>query len=253
MPGEFALYDRLSGGRDDRVLREPAGRRRYRRTRQSLIDRFEHRSDAEVQGVLEGQQAEDRARHRPPAPARAAYPRRADVGTRPARPADVLRGHPRGAGGGPNGLPVEPHPLRGRADVRPGGDHPALARDGCLGAPEGGRVGSRAEVRRFQGPRVRARRPVRAPVAPGQRPRRPLPWDGARGCLAIAGDAVVDGEACVLDEAGRPSFSALQQGTGTLVFFAFDCLEAAGEPFLDLPSRSGEPAWPCCSTPVARR
>ena len=32
--------------------------------------------------------------------------------------------HPRGEGGGPDGLPVEPHPVRGREDLRPGRDHP---------------------------------------------------------------------------------------------------------------------------------
>ena len=50
-------------------------------------------------------------------------------------------------------------------------------------------------------------------------------------------DCVVDGEVCALDENGRPSFSAMQQGApGTpLVYEVFDVLEIAGEPVLDRP------------------
>ena len=50
-------------------------------------------------------------------------------------------------------------------------------------------------------------------------------------------DCVVDGEVCALDDQGRPSFSAMQQGkAGTpIVFFVFDLLELEGEPLLDLP------------------
>ena len=47
-------------------------------------------------------------------------------------------------------------------------------------------------------------------------------------------NGVLDGEVCALDAAGRPSFSAMQQGTGTLVFYVFDLLEADGEPLVDL-------------------
>src|SRR5919198_400950 len=52
-------------------------------------------------------------------------------------------------------------------------------------------------------------------------------------------ECVVDGEVCALDEQGRPSFSAMQQGKpGTpLVYEAFDVLELDGEPILDLPLR----------------
>jgi bifunctional non-homologous end joining protein LigD len=46
--------------------------------------------------------------------------------------------------------------------------------------------------------------------------------------------AVVDGEVCALDDQGRPSFSAMQQGGAPLVFYAFDLLEADGEPIIDL-------------------
>ena len=50
-------------------------------------------------------------------------------------------------------------------------------------------------------------------------------------------ECVLDGEVCALDERGRPSFSAMQQGKkGTpLVYEAFDLLEVDGVPILDLP------------------
>jgi bifunctional non-homologous end joining protein LigD len=48
---------------------------------------------------------------------------------------------------------------------------------------------------------------------------------------------VLDGEVCALDDSGRSSFSAMQQGkAGTpLVYYAFDVLEVEGEPLIDLP------------------
>jgi bifunctional non-homologous end joining protein LigD len=48
-------------------------------------------------------------------------------------------------------------------------------------------------------------------------------------------DCVLDGEVCALDDAGRPSFSAMQQGSGTLVIELFDLLEREGEPLVELP------------------
>jgi bifunctional non-homologous end joining protein LigD len=45
--------------------------------------------------------------------------------------------------------------------------------------------------------------------------------------------AVLDGEVCALDDQGRPSFSAMQQGTGPLVYYVFDLLEADGDPLVD--------------------
>jgi bifunctional non-homologous end joining protein LigD len=49
-------------------------------------------------------------------------------------------------------------------------------------------------------------------------------------------ECVVDGEVCALDDQGRPSFSAMQQGKpGTpLVYEVFDLLELDGEPVVDL-------------------
>jgi bifunctional non-homologous end joining protein LigD len=50
-------------------------------------------------------------------------------------------------------------------------------------------------------------------------------------------DAVVDGEVVAIDEEGRPSFSAMQQGkAGTpILYYVFDLLEVEGEPVIDLP------------------
>ncbi len=50
-------------------------------------------------------------------------------------------------------------------------------------------------------------------------------------------DCVLDGEVCALDESGRSSFSAMQQGKpGTpIVYYVFDLLEVEGEPLVDLP------------------
>ena len=46
---------------------------------------------------------------------------------------------------------------------------------------------------------------------------------------------MLDGEVCALDERGRSRFSLLQQGTGHLVYYAFDLLEAGAESVVGLP------------------
>jgi bifunctional non-homologous end joining protein LigD len=54
--------------------------------------------------------------------------------------------------------------------------------------------------------------------------------------LAIrSSDAVLDGEICALDEAGRSRFSLLQEGGGTGVLVLFDALEVESSPLVDLP------------------
>ncbi|MGH3126332.1 MAG: DNA ligase D, partial [Gaiellaceae bacterium] len=54
--------------------------------------------------------------------------------------------------------------------------------------------------------------------------------------LAIrSADAVLDGEICALDEAGRSRFSLLQEGGGTGVLVLFDALEVESTPLVDLP------------------
>jgi bifunctional non-homologous end joining protein LigD len=50
-------------------------------------------------------------------------------------------------------------------------------------------------------------------------------------------NAVVDGEVARIDTSGRTSFSELQQGSGQLVYYAFDLLELDGKPLVDLPLR----------------
>ena len=47
-------------------------------------------------------------------------------------------------------------------------------------------------------------------------------------------DCVLDGEVCALDDEGRASFSAMQQGSGPLVLYLFDVLEIDGEPLVEL-------------------
>jgi bifunctional non-homologous end joining protein LigD len=53
--------------------------------------------------------------------------------------------------------------------------------------------------------------------------------------LGALPDCVLDGEVCALDAQGRSSFSAMQQGSGPLVYFVFDLLEEAGQPLVDRP------------------
>ena len=50
-------------------------------------------------------------------------------------------------------------------------------------------------------------------------------------------DCVIDGEVCALDEAGRSSFSEMQQlkPSTPLVYYVFDLLEVEGESLVDLP------------------
>ena len=48
-------------------------------------------------------------------------------------------------------------------------------------------------------------------------------------------ECVVDGEVCALDEQGRPSFSAMQQGRRSLVYAVFDVLEVDAVSVVDLP------------------
>src|SRR5581483_262877 len=50
-------------------------------------------------------------------------------------------------------------------------------------------------------------------------------------------DAVVDGEVIALDERGRASFSAMQQGSTRLAYEVFDLLELDGDPLVGLPLR----------------
>lgn len=78
------------------------------------------------------------------------------------------------------------------------------------------------------------------------RTRKGLDWTDRFAGIAEAAadlpDAIVDGEAVVLDEAGQPDFAALQAalaegGEDEIIFFAFDLLFAQGEDLRSLPLR----------------
>jgi bifunctional non-homologous end joining protein LigD len=63
-----------------------------------------------------------------------------------------------------------------------------------------------------------------------------FPGVAAAVLAALSGhDAVLDGEVVAFDAQGRPSFSAMQTGSGSLVYYVFDLLEADGEPLLEMP------------------
>jgi bifunctional non-homologous end joining protein LigD len=47
-------------------------------------------------------------------------------------------------------------------------------------------------------------------------------------------DCVLDGEVCALDEEGRSSFSAMQQGNAAIVYYVFDVLELESRSLIDL-------------------
>ena len=49
-------------------------------------------------------------------------------------------------------------------------------------------------------------------------------------------DCVVDGELCMLDEDGRPSFSLMQRGEGSPAYYLFDLLELERRPLIDQPA-----------------
>ncbi|PVM81998.1 DNA ligase D [Caulobacter endophyticus] len=78
------------------------------------------------------------------------------------------------------------------------------------------------------------------------RTRKGLDWTerfaGVAEGAADLPDAIIDGEAVVLDEAGQPDFAALQAalaegGEGEIIFFAFDLLFSGGEDLRALPLR----------------
>ncbi len=74
----------------------------------------------------------------------------------------------------------------------------------------------------------------------------------ALGQAVRSRSAVLDGEICALDESGRSGFGLLQQGTGTLVFVAFDVLELDGESIVTCTyARRREALKPLLDTSVA--
>jgi ATP-dependent DNA ligase len=59
----------------------------------------------------------------------------------------------------------------------------------------------------------------------------------AKALAALPNETVIDGEVVALDEAGRPSFNALQNGSAgaTIVYYVFDVMVLAGRNVMDEP------------------
>ena len=116
-----------------------------------------------------------------------------------------------------------------RADARdPGGRRPK--REGLDLRDQVGRVQSHLPARRGGEAELREQGRARRTEVRGRRA------CAAEGAPDIP-DCVVDGEVCALDEQGRPSFQAMQQGSGSLVLELFDLLELEAS---------------CCSTDRSR-
>ena len=150
--------------------------------------------EVEARGAVAREPAADPARHGPRPRPGAARPRRAVLGTRPARHGDHDRGRPRACGGRRRGALLEPPAgprrgrLRGRRDHRPRPDRrfgPDRRAQGCLGPAasrhRGGRHGWRVDRQPSGRPGPRAqrrpdeaarRRPGPARRAPGRRSHR---------------------------------------------------------------------------------
>ena len=175
LPGELSLYPNLTGRETLRYLANLRGGVDWDYVAE-LTERLD--CDLEPQGgrPLDRQQAQGRPHPGVHAPARAAHPRRAHLGPRPARPARVLPPAGRGPGRRPDGLPLVARAARGAARVRPrrlraGG----RARGGGRRrrAHRQGRARDRGRVRRA-GPAVglrrRPRRDRRRPPTARRRP-----------------------------------------------------------------------------------
>ena len=138
--------------------------------------------------------------------------------------------------------------LRKRDDGRRGaGRRRAAATSRCSrrsrarGVADGRRLAVRGQVGRLPRARLRPRRRGRRLVSRnGNDLTERFPNVAKEVAKAVkTPDCVLDGEVCALDEHGRPSFSAMQQGKpGTpIVYEVFDLLEVEGEPLVDLPLR----------------
>lgn len=95
--------------------------------------------------------------------------------------------------------------------------------------PEGG---GRAYELRLDGYRalgIKNRRD-RAPLAERQGFQPKLSGDRAQALADLPDETVIDGEVVALDEAGRPSFNALQNGAAgaTIFFYVFDVMVLGG-------------------------
>ena len=154
LPGEFALYDRLTGGQTIEYFANLRGGvdPLYQA---DLIARFDLDPSRRFREYSRGNKQKVglviALQHRP----ELLVLDEPTAGPGPARPADVLRAPPRDGRRGPHGLPLLAHPGRGREDVRPGGDHPR-------GSAGQGRPGRGAARSRAPPGRAALRRPVPA-------------------------------------------------------------------------------------------
>ena len=173
LPGELALYERITGEEVLRYVRRPARRRSGIRGRVARARRPPRRGpDQTDPRAVARQQAEDRPRAGVHARPRSADPGRTHPGPRPARAADLLLDGRGGARARRHHLPELARHARGRAPLRPRRHHPR-------GSPRDGRRHRRAEGEGAAPPRVPLRRAragvgVRAPAGceGGRRARR---------------------------------------------------------------------------------
>ena len=154
LPGDLALYPKLTGRAVLDYLAAAARRRRPARARlaRGALRRRPRPADP---AALDRQPAEARPDPGVHARARALDPRRADRRTRPARAAELPRAAPRGQRRGPHGLPVLAHAVGGRArHPSPGDPAPGPARGGRLARepPPGRRPAPRDRVRASPSP-----------------------------------------------------------------------------------------------------
>ena len=171
-PGD-AVPRQADRPRDGPALPELLPRRASSPTRCSTRVSLEGKANAFVETALRRPAAAAGRGDRPGGRPRAALPRRADDGPRPAVAPAALGRDPRPPRPGPDDRPDDPLHGRGRAALRPGGDHrPGQGhRPGLAGRPD--RPARRRAHRRVRprrrGARARARRPSPA-WRPSSRP-----------------------------------------------------------------------------------
>ena len=110
--------------RDRSTCSAGCGATSTRHRRDELVERFELDPTKRARTYSKGNRQKVALVAALASSGRAADPRRADVGPRPADGGGVPALHPRGARRGPHGPALEPHPRRGRGALRPGEHHP---------------------------------------------------------------------------------------------------------------------------------
>ena len=124
MPGEFALYDRLTGGQTHGVLRATCAAAWIRAYQATLIERLDLDPSRRFKEYSKGNKQKVgliiALQHRPELlildePTSGLDPLVQQTFFAALREAGRRRR---------DRLPLEPHPVRGREELRPGGDHP---------------------------------------------------------------------------------------------------------------------------------